>query len=186
MGPGAIPHVFPRVRADLPGTADNILQLHNSPAQLWATLGATGLLAGVLISVAIVRRARSATWDNERIALAAGLGAAATVVLFDHPFATPAFTLLAAAHLAAWSSLPHPESRPESKPNTMGYLFRNSRGIFVACFFALLLVPTLLATGYDLAARRAYSKALDLVEVNDPAGYAAGLRKAVELAPADP
>lgn len=185
-GPGAIPHVFPRVRADLPGTADNILQLHNSPAQLWATLGATGLLAGVLISVAIVRRARSATWDNERIALAAGLSAAATVLLFDHPFATPAFTLLAAAHLAAWSSLPHPKSRPERKPNTMGYLFRSSRGTFVACFFTLLLVPTLFATGYDLAARRAYSKALDLVEVNDPAGYAAGLRKAVELAPADP
>jgi hypothetical protein len=185
-GPGAVPHVFPRVRADLPGTADNILQLHNSPVQLWATLGATGLLAGALIIGAIVRRTRFATWDSERTALAAGLGAAATVILFDHPFATPAFALLAAAHLAAWSSLPHPDSRPEPKPNTMGYLFRSSRGTFVACFFALLLVPALLATAYDLAARRAYANALDQLELNDPAGYAAGLRKAVALAPADP
>ncbi len=185
-GPGAIPHVFPRVRADLPGTADNILQLHNTPVQLWATLGAIGLLAGVLNIAAIVRRTRFATWDSERTALAAGLGAAATVILFDHPFATPAFAVLAAAHLAAWSNLPTPKSHPERKPNPLGFLFRSSRGTFVACFFTLLLIPTLLATGYDLAARRAYSKALDLVEVNDPAGYAAGLRKAVELAPADP
>ena len=184
-GPGAVPHVFPRVRADLPGTADNILQLHNSPAQLWATLGATGLLAGALISAAIVRRARSATWDSERTALAAGLAAAATVVLFDHPFATPAFTLLASAHLAAWFYCQNP-LKAEPKPNPLGFLFRSSRGSFIACFFTLLLVPTLLATGYDLAARRAYAKALDQAEVNDPSGYAAGLRKAVELAPADP
>jgi tetratricopeptide (TPR) repeat protein len=67
----------------------------------------------------------------------------------------------------------------------MGYWFRSGRGAFVACFFALLGVPALLATAYDLAARRAYAKALDQLELNDPVGYAAGLRKAVALAPSD-
>jgi O-antigen ligase len=184
-GPGAVPHVFPRVRADLPGTADNILQLHNSPVQLWATLGAAGLLAGALIIGAMVRRAQGAVWDSERTALAAGLGAAATIILFDHSFATPAFTLLAAAHLAAWFGYPNPQAYGP-KPNTTGYLLRSGRGAFFACFFALQLVPALLATGYDLAARRAYAQALDQLDANKPAGYAAGLRKAIALAPGDP
>ena len=184
-GPGSVPQVFPRVRADLPGTADNILQLHNSPVQLWATLGAAGLLAGALIIGAIVRRTQGAAWDSERTALAAGLGAAATVMLFEHPFATPAFTLLAAAHLAAWVGCPNPQAAGP-KTNPTGYVFRPGRETLIAFFPALLLVPALLATGYDLAARRAYTQALDQLEVNNPAGYAAGLRKATALAPADP
>lgn len=48
-----------------------------------------------------------------------------------------------------------------------------------------LLLPVLYATGRDLAARREFDKALAHLGNNDRAGYAAGLRRATGLAPAD-
>ncbi len=173
-GPGAVPYVFPSVRADLPGSVDNFLQLHNSPVQLWATLGASGLLAGLLILAGLVSRLRASPWTHERIALAAGLAGAGTVLLFDHSFAVPVFALLAAAHLTAWNG---PFGAAPSPPRTSriaGYA-----GL-------LLLLPALISTARDLAARSAYADALDHANQDDPAGYATGLRRAISLAPGDP
>ena len=42
-GPGATPLVFPRYRGGLDGGAENFLQLHALPIQLWAELGGAGL-----------------------------------------------------------------------------------------------------------------------------------------------
>lgn len=172
-GAGSVPHVFPRVRAELPGTADNFLQLHNTPVQLWATLGSAGLLAALLIAAGLVRRLRTVSWTPERIALTAGLASAATVLLFDHPFATPVFAVLAAAHLAAWA---HPPASPPLAP-----VPRFATGIGVA-----LLIPVLVLGFRDLAARQAYSRALDRAVINDRPGYETALRRSVRLAPADP
>ncbi|MCU0793222.1 MAG: O-antigen ligase family protein, partial [Opitutaceae bacterium] len=76
-GPGSVPHVFPAVRARLPGQPDNYLQLHNTPAQLAATLGLAGLLAASALLLALGLRLRSALRDlaNEpqTLALAAAL-----------------------------------------------------------------------------------------------------------------
>lgn len=46
-GPGTTPLVYPRYRASLDGGAENVLQLHSAPAQLWAELGAPGLLCAL-------------------------------------------------------------------------------------------------------------------------------------------
>jgi hypothetical protein len=43
-GLGATPLAFPRYRAALDGGVENVLQLHCTPVELWAGLGATGLL----------------------------------------------------------------------------------------------------------------------------------------------
>jgi len=191
-GPGSVPHVFPRVRGDLPGTADNVLQLHNSAVQLWATLGAAGLLAGLFIAADLALRLRSSGWPPERIALLSGLAGAATVMLFDHPFATPVFAVLAAAHLAAFATAhtpdPAPAANSDSEPDhdpTQEKLARKRRRQILACGIAAL-IPALYATTRDLAARRAYDRALDRAERGDAAGYAAGLRQAGALAPSDP
>lgn len=182
-GAGAVPHVFPRVRADLPGTADNVLQLHNSPVQLWATLGATGLLAGILLTAGIIGRVRFTSWTPERIALASGLTAAATVLLFDHPFATPVFAVLAALHLAAWASS---SDEPKPQSNLLGYFALLSVRIVAICLGALLLVPAIMGTARDLAARSAFADALDHASANDADNYVASLHQATGFAPEDP
>ncbi len=171
-GAGSVPHVFPRVRGPLPGDADNFLQLHNTPAQLWATLGSLGLLAALLIATGLLSRLRSAAWTPERITLAAALAAAATLLLFDHPFATPVFAVLASAHLAAWAA----SSRLDSNKFILPLI-----GLVL-----LLLAPALCASARDLSARRSYSNALDHAVGNDPAGYAAALTQSARLAPSDP
>ena len=181
-GAGAVPHVFPRVRAGLPGTADNVLQLHNSPVQLWATLGVAGLIAGLLIVIGIVTRLRAAPWTPERTVLAAGLAGAGVVMLFDHPFATPIFAVLAAAHLAALATASGPNpifNLPSGKPV-------RGRKVQILAGGAALLIPALYATTRDLAARQAYDRALDHAEHGDSAGYASGLRDAGALNPGDP
>src|SRR5690606_38389716 len=66
-GPRSVPHVFPRVRAALPGSADNFVQLHNSAAQTFATLGTTGLLALLLIAAGLLRTVGGALRPDKRL-----------------------------------------------------------------------------------------------------------------------
>lgn len=169
-GPGTIPHVFPRVRAALPGSADNVVHLHNTPLQLWVTSGTVGLTAGLLIIVGLAGRLRRSSWTPERIALASGLAATGTVLIFDHPFATPVFAVLAAAHLAAWITPAPPIKRTR----------------FVLWAGAPVVVLSLVFSVRDLAARSAYASALDLASAGDAVGFAASLRRAIALAPSDP
>jgi len=172
-GPGTVPHVFPRVRGDLPGSVDNFLHLHNAFAQTWATLGLAGLLAVVLIAFGVLHGLRAEIpWPPERIALAAGLVATATVLLFDHPLDIPAFAVLAAAHLAAWVG-----SNPPPAPG---------RPRVVAIVGAVSLVPVLVISARDLAARAAYAHALEAAAENDPERYVAQLRRADRLMSGDP
>lgn len=166
-GAGSVPHVFPRVRAALPGTADNFLHLHNTPAQLWAALGGAGLIGGLLLAAGIAARLRAAPWTPARTILAAGIAGGATVLLFDHPFAAPAFAFLTAAHLSAWAvPAPAATTRPARLASGLGLLA------------ALAIVPSSLR---DLAARAAYSASLD-----DASDGSAALTRAMSLAPADP
>lgn len=55
-GPGAIPRVYPHFRARLNGGTDDVLQLHNVPAQIWAELGLPGVVALILILIGLAQR----------------------------------------------------------------------------------------------------------------------------------
>lgn len=171
-GAGSVPHAFPRVRADLPGNADNFLQLHNTPVQLWATLGAAGSLAGLILLAGIINRLRTAPPTAVHAVLIAALGTAAVLLLFDHPFATPAFATLVAAAFAACLA---PQSSPRHTPR-----------LPVLTVATLTLGLAAAVSARDLAARRAFATALDFAAHNDPAGYADSLRRASDLAPYDP
>ncbi len=50
-GPGTIPLVYPRYRAELAGGSENVLQLHSTPVHLWAELGLAGLGCLVLLAL---------------------------------------------------------------------------------------------------------------------------------------
>ena len=86
-GPGTTPLVYPQYRAGLTGGAENVLQLHSTPAQLWAELGGAGVavaLAWLGLGAFAVRREPAAA-----VALA-GYGAFA---LFDWQLDVPVFAL---------------------------------------------------------------------------------------------
>lgn len=168
-GVGSVPHVFPMQRGPLPGTADNVLQLHNTPAQVWATLGATATL---LIAIGVVIAALRGCWTPERTVLAGGILACGTQLLFDHPFALPALPALGGLLLAAWSpTAPAGRARMAWLP-ALALL----AGAVAALPFAIR----------DLMARRAYDHALASAEINSPMEYRDALRQAMRLAPGDP
>lgn len=181
-GPGSVPHVFPRVRAALPGEPDNYLQLHNTPAQLAATLGLAGLASAALLLAALGPRLlaalRAPSPLTELVPLAATLACAAALLLFDHSFATPAFALLAALPVATLALLPI-AAPARALPLGIGH-------------WSLVIPAALVATGLllpvsrDLSARSAWSSALDAINADSPAAYAAALRRASDHAPADP
>ena len=49
-GPGTTPLAYPRFRAGLDSGAENVLQLHSTPAQLWAEFGAAGLACALALA----------------------------------------------------------------------------------------------------------------------------------------
>ena len=57
-GPGTTPLVYPRYRAGLDGGAENVLQLHNTPAQLWAEFGGLGLACALASAALVLLHAR--------------------------------------------------------------------------------------------------------------------------------
>lgn len=56
-GAGTTPLVYPYLRAALAGGTENVLQLHSTPLQLWAELGAPSLIAALAALVLAVRGA---------------------------------------------------------------------------------------------------------------------------------
>lgn len=54
QGPGTIPLVYPLYRRSINGGTENILELHNTPIQLWAELGILGVGAVGLLSAGVI------------------------------------------------------------------------------------------------------------------------------------
>ncbi len=173
-GPGAVPHAFPRVRADLPGEPDNYLQLHNTPAQLAATLGAPGLLAAALLALGLALRLRR----QPDAALAATLAAGATLLLFDHSFSVPAFAVLAALPVALLAPPPAAAPAPFRRPGP-----RHIAALALLATGFLLLSWNVVR---DLASRAAWSSALVSATYSDMPAFSASLHRAHRLSPASP
>lgn len=114
-GPGTTPLVYPSFRGGLAGGAENVLQLHSLPAQLWAELGLGGI-------VTLLAFAGLAWRDSARqpVARATLLGYG-TFALTDWQLDVPVFSLgiaMYAALVATGASL-HPTSRlqpPRPRP----------------------------------------------------------------------
>jgi O-antigen ligase len=94
-GPGTTPLAYPRFRARLDGGAEDVLQLHSLPLNLWAELGApaiVGLLAFGLLVVRDWSRSPAAAW-----ALAGYAVFSLTDWQLDIPVFAAAVALLAAS-----------------------------------------------------------------------------------------
>ncbi len=100
-GLGTTPLVYPRYRATLAGGAENVLQLHSTPVELWAGLGGAGVL---LLGGFVLLAARG--WQRAPTA-AAALAGYGVFALTDYQLDVPVFALAIAA-LAAQLAPPAP------------------------------------------------------------------------------
>lgn len=96
-GPGTTPLVYPRYRAMLEGGAENVLQLHSTPVQLWGELGAVNVLAALALLVLAIRAARASA-GAAHVLLA--LGGYAVFSVTDWQLDVPVFAGALAAALA--------------------------------------------------------------------------------------
>ncbi len=99
-GPGTTPLAYPVYRHQLDGGAENVLQLHSVPVQLWAELGAGGLLAGLALVVLALRATRASPAARGVVLAVSGY---AVFCLTDWQFDIPvfAFAIALAAALVA-------------------------------------------------------------------------------------
>ena len=104
-GPGATPLVYPRYRAGLEGGAENVLQLHSGPVQLWAELGTLGLACAMVFGGLVVRNARR---DPTAALALVGYG---VLALTDWQLDVPVFAFAIAACAALLAA---PEPTPAS------------------------------------------------------------------------
>lgn len=96
-GPGTTPLAYPRYRQFLAGGAENVLQLHSLPVQLWAETGATGLLVALALAGLAL-----ASWRRAPVAVVA-LAGYGVFALTDYQLDVPVFAaavVLALAMLA--------------------------------------------------------------------------------------
>ena len=181
-GPGMVPQVFPSVRAAVAGNVDNVIQVHNSLLQTWATLGVPGTLAAVLIAAGFLTRLfrpfeRLAESGNRSMgppataSFASGLVAFATYSFFDHSLDIPAMALIAGAMLGATGF----SRTPAGNPSSIGRFAAFATGALL-----LVLSPGILR---DQLARQAYSDALTCVARRDPSGFREALMRADRTVP---
>jgi O-antigen ligase len=94
-GPGTTPLAYPRYRHALAGGAENVLQLHSTPLQLWAETGAAGVLAALAFAMLALRH-----WKRSPVA-AVTLAGYGVFALTDYQLDVPVF----AAGVAALAAL---------------------------------------------------------------------------------
>lgn len=175
-GPGTVPLAYPRVRAALDGGTENVLQLHSTPAQLWATTGGAGLAALVLLVAGTLAALKRAPRTPGTLAAGASLVGYGLFTLTDHQLDVPLFTAAAAAGLA-WLTA--------SAPGAAGGPDR-ARRLATGLGLALAAGLAAPATWADLQARRHYDHALAALGTNDGAGYLRALDAATAAAPHEP
>lgn len=208
-GPGTIPRVYPRYRERLSGGVDDVLQLHNAPAQFWAELGLPGIAALVLVLTGIVKLARegrlwgagspgpaispgNAGFNDPALhaVAAAKLRAQAALIafagyaamsLFDYQLDVPWFTAAVAALLVMLriSSIDPAVTGPVS---TVPAVPARVAGGLLLAGLATMVWPTV----SDLRARQLFSGAADARVAGDAAAFVAGAEQAAAVARQEP
>ncbi|AOS44556.1 O-Antigen ligase [Lacunisphaera limnophila] len=180
-GPGTVPLVYPTLRHRLAAGVDNVLQLHSTPAQLWATLGLPGLTALALLLWAAARRGarlwRLTVPDSPALAAAAALAGYGLFALTDHQLDLPALNALLVVNAALLLAGGSAGSSSRGGPT-----FRLVAAGAVLLAGVIPLWPTL----RDLAGRYRYHQTLILLANGRLAPALDRLASAARLAPHDP
>ena len=192
-GPGTVSLVYPRYRARLFGGVDDVLQLHNTPVQFWAELGAPGVIAALLLLAGVAGRAgdwwrrpdssdASPQPSHRLLAQAAIVAFAgyAVMCLIDYQLDVPLFATVGATLLALlWACTL--EQTGEGMMTITPPPARRSLGVLLLAALAVMLWPTLL----NLRARWLFADAATAREAGRPDVFVAGTEKAAAAAPWD-
>jgi len=114
-GPGTTPLAYPTYREDLDGGVENVLQLHRTPVQLWAELGAGGLLAGLVLVGLALLATRTSPAARSVVLAASGY---AVFCLTDWQLDIPVFGFAVA--VAAALVAPHEAARDAGRRLALG------------------------------------------------------------------
>ena len=177
-GPGSVPIVYPRYRAQVPGGLQDVLQLHSTPVQLWAELGAPGLLALLLLAAGGLTLAFRSAAPSGRLTGDGALTALAgysVVALIDYQFDVPLFAAAVATLLVLLRV--HRGPAPAAPVRAARPL-----GALLLAALALMLWPTLA----NLRARRLFAAAADAREAGRTGDFVRGTRAAATAAPWEP
>jgi hypothetical protein len=209
-GPGSVPRVYPHYRAQLNGGTDNVLQLHNVPAQFWAELGAPGVAALLFLLIGVVDCGRTAlqasgvsarrkagitpaSGDSSPAATgepATRLRAQAVLIafagcavmsLFDFELDVPWFVATVAALLVLLKACSADSAPAAVVPVVAGQAARCT-GLLLLAGFAAMLWPTLI----ELRARQSFAKATDARQAGDDVTFVMEAERAAAIAPREP
>lgn len=180
-GPGTVPLAYPRVRATLDGGVDNVLQLHNTPVQVWATLGGVGVLAAVILLGGTGLAAARALGGNRRspetVTAAVSLFGYGVFTLTDHQLDVPVFAAICATNLAVLTSA--------ATPVAATHALSSRARLVLGAIFGLLCVGPAIALGRDICARQAYEEALVAAEAGHSEDAILHFDRATEFTPND-
>jgi O-antigen ligase len=180
-GLGAVPLVYPRYRALLSGGVEDVLQVHNTPLEFWAELGAPGVLAVLLLIAGVIRLARGPPAEPDDPARPGRLIAAtaittlagyAAMALTDYQLDVPLFAAVIASLLALLRA-GHPDG-PIVSPR-----MRRPLGGLLLAALVLMLWPTL----PNLRARWLFAGAADAREAGRPEVFVRQAEQAAVAAP---
>ena len=190
-GPGTVSLVYPRYRARLSGGVDDVLQLHNTPVQFWAELGAPGVLALVLLLLGAAtlgcdswrQRGRATAVSADRLRMQAVLVAFAgyaVMCLVDYQLDVPLFAVIVTALLVLWR-VGLVEHAHASEHFIVSPLSARLAGGVLLAALTVMLWPML----PNLRARQLFASAADTREAGNIAAFVAGTEKAAAAAPWD-
>ena len=196
-GPGAIPRIYPHYRAQLSGGTDNVLQLHNAPAQYWAELGLPGIAALILLLIGVFKLTRNAQFCRAgsgapalQSLAASHLRAQAVLIafagyavmsLFDYQLDVPWFIFTVAALLVMLRISLIDPAVSSTRTTVSAVPARLAGGLLLAGLAAMAW-----PTAWDLRARQLFSEATDARESGDTAAFVAGAERAAAVAPQEP
>lgn len=183
QGLGMIPRAYPEYRAQLMGGVETALQLHNTPVQIWATLGLPGAVLFILALVILAGRLRKALSAHSvspdsvvgSSAWAAGLSLFGYVVfsLTDYQLDIPFFAGLVAVNASVVIAIGVP------RLNSFGNLNYGVPAVSILALFIVVLYPSLRARG-------AFASAVDRYYQKDIQGFLDLSSKAAKMAPWEP
>jgi O-antigen ligase len=165
-GPGAVPLAYPRLRSSLSGGVDNVLELHNTPVQLWAELGFMGIASMTLLAIGVAAKLRAnfqirpengaASLKIWSLTAGTALVAYTATALTDHQLDIPSLAATVACFLAVLGSPRQIVSDRCDKPGETGRIRLVAASLVggATLFLAIASFP-------NLNARYHFSEALD-------------------------